>query len=100
MPGIRGGGEEHVTVPRGERSKRGPSRVHRPAVVLRELRRLRVKVEASYDRAVAIEEKAWCRAVADALDTLVLAGDAVLPPFLDPRPARLARKRPVAVKLL
>jgi hypothetical protein len=76
-------------------AKKLPSRIHRPAVVLRELRRLRIKVERCQLRAETIEERAWSRSVADALDKLILAGDAVLPAFLDPRPARRARKRPL-----
>ncbi len=77
-----------------EPGRKLPSRIHRPAVVLRELRRLRIKVERCYTRAESIEERAWCRAVADALDKQIVAGDAVLPPFRDPRPARRVRKRP------
>lgn len=84
-----------MTLLQSEKPPKAPSRIHRAAVVLRELRRLRRKVEASYSRAVTIEEKAWCRSVADKLDLLIIAGDAVLPPFHDPRPARKARKRPL-----
>jgi hypothetical protein len=76
-----------------------PSRIHRAGHVLREFRRLRLKVERAYERAVTVEEKAWCRQSADALDTIILAGAAMLPPFRDPRPGRKARKRPVGVPL-
>lgn len=83
-----------------EPGRKLPSRLHRPAVVLRELRRLRIKIERSYARAEVLEERAWCRSVADALDRLITAGDAVLPPFHDPRPARRVRKRPRQEPLL
>jgi hypothetical protein len=76
-------------------AKKLPSRIHRPAVVLRELRRLRIKIERCQLRAETLEERAWSRSVADSFDRLIVSGDAVLPPFMDPRPARRARKRPL-----
>jgi len=89
-----------MTLQQSEKPKRAPSRIHRAGHVLRELRRLRGKVERAYDRAETVAEKAWCRQTADALDRVINTGDAVLPPFLDPRPARKARKRPVEIRLL
>lgn len=83
-----------MTLLQSEKPPKAPSRIHRAGHVLRELRRLRGKVERAYARAVTIEEKAWCRQSADALDRIIAAGEKDLPPFLDPRPARKARKRP------
>lgn len=70
-------------------------RIQRPVKLLKSLRLLRIRTERMSDRAETIEEKAWCRSVADSLDRLIIAGDAVLPPDRDPRPARIARKRPL-----
>jgi hypothetical protein len=88
-----------MTLHKDERPPKAPSRIHRAGHVLGELRRLRLKVERAYSRAVTIEEKAWCRQAADGLDQIIASGAATLPPFLDPRPGRKARKRPVAVPL-
>lgn len=68
-------------------------RIRRPVTLLKSLRLLRIRVERASERAETIEEKAWCRSLADALDRQITAGDAVLPPSLDPRPGRIARKR-------
>lgn len=69
------------------------SRVHRARHVLGELRRLRLKLQLAYTRAATDEERHWVRATADALDLAIVAGEAVLDGFADPRPARKARKR-------
>jgi hypothetical protein len=88
-----------MTLQQSEKPPRAPSRIHRAGHVLRELRRLRLKVERAYDRAQTIEEKAWCRQTADVLDRVIDQGATQLPPFQDPRPARKARKRPVQTML-
>lgn len=88
-----------MTLHQSEKPPKAPSRIHRAGHVLRELRRLRGKVERAYDRAVTIEEKAWCRQTADALDRVITSGDTALPPFRDPRPARKARKIPLSFEL-
>lgn len=82
-----------MTLHQSEKPPKAPSRIHRAGHVLGELRRLRGKVQRAYDRAVTIEEKAWCRQTADLLDRVVADGEKNLPPFNDPRPARRARKQ-------
>jgi hypothetical protein len=70
------------------------SRVQSPTRILAELIRLRGKVErAALYRELGREEITWCCHVADALELLIAAGMAVLPPDRDPRPSRRQRKR-------
>jgi len=76
-----------------ERPKPSRSRIHKARHLVGECRRLRVKVELASQLARTDDELRWCHAAADALDRLILAGDAVLHGFADPRPLRKARKR-------
>jgi hypothetical protein len=75
-----------------ERPAPTASRIHGPRKVLGELVRLRGKVERAYLRASSVDERAWCRSVADALDPLIRIGPAVVTGGVDPRPARRVRK--------
>lgn len=68
------------------------SRVHGPRKILGELFRLSLKVERAYAfRETTIEEKAWLRVVADALDAAIKSGK-VLPYRPDPVETRTVRK--------
>ncbi len=74
------------------------TRVHGPRRVLKELRRLIIKNHRALEhRATTAEERTWCQRVHDALDRLIVEGDAVLPGLPDPRDYRRVRKRPGAM---
>lgn len=71
------------------------SRVHGCRKILGELVRLRGKVErAATGRLQSDVELQWLGSAADALETLITAGNVVLPGQADPRTWRTARKRP------
>lgn len=83
-----------MAIASSERPRPLRSRIHRARHILGELRRLRVKLELAHGIAGTDDEKRWCLSTADKLDSAIVAGDAVLGGFSDPRPGRIARKRP------
>jgi phytoene dehydrogenase-like protein len=72
-----------------------PTRSRIPAArrFLPRLRRLRDTVALSYTRATDDVERHWLRSLADDLDRQILAGEAVLGGFADPREVQRVRKR-------
>jgi hypothetical protein len=75
-----------------ERPTPSRSRIHRARHLVGECRRLRKKVELAHALAKTDEERHWCLSAADKLDALILAGDAVLGGFADPREAGRVKK--------
>jgi hypothetical protein len=69
------------------------SRVHKARHLVKELRRLRHKVELAHELATSSDEAHWCLSVSDALDHLIIAGEVVLGGYADPRDTRRVRKR-------
>jgi hypothetical protein len=76
-----------------ERPAPSRSRIHKARHILGELRRLRLKVERAHALAKEPDEAQWCRSAAEKLDALILAGDAVLGGFADPRESGRVTKR-------
>jgi hypothetical protein len=76
-----------------ERPAPSRSRIKSARRLLKPLRLMRENVALAYTRATDDAERQWLRSVADDLDRQILAGEAVLGGFADPRDVNRARKR-------
>lgn len=75
---------------------RPKSRVHGPAQVLRELRRLLIKASRAQARDLTADECTWLGRVHDGLVGLIREGDVAVSGLADPRETRRVRKRRAA----
>ncbi len=75
---------------------RPKSRIHSPARVLRELRRLAIKAARAQARDLTADEHIWLARVGCGLAALIREGDAAVSSLPDPRGRLLARKRGAA----
>jgi len=82
-----------MTLHPSEHPPESRSRVHKARSLVKELRRLRHKVELAHELARTSDEERWCLSVADAMDRLILSGESVLSGYADPRDTRRVRKR-------
>ena len=70
----------------------GPSRIPGPRKLLQQLRRIRARAVRTTKRPLPPDEQRWLASVADAIDRLEVAGEAVLSGGANPRDWRRVSK--------